>query len=122
MKPPIIAILSRPCVPDNTICVYRLKYGSRYFYVGAAKCLNKRVSGHIVTLKRGLINGFKLPSFTGRDTIYFEILEIVDDINNLSEREQYYLDLHKNKSGSLNTTRESSSLYKLRKKNNRIKK
>lgn len=110
-----IRILSRPNVEPETMCVYRIRYGNFHFYIGAAKCLNKRIDGHIVTFKQGKVNGRTLPNISPRAAIKVDILELVYDISLLAEREQYYLNLNKNKKGCLNNTKSSRTKYRIRK-------
>ena len=63
-------------------------------YVGSAQKLNYRLWNHKHRLTKGTHANKILQNFVnkyGIDAIYFEILESVD-INNLIEREQYYID------------------------------
>ena len=63
-------------------------------YVGSAQKLNYRLWNHKHRLVKGTHANKILQNFVnkyGISTIYFEILESVD-INNLIEREQYYID------------------------------
>ena len=63
-------------------------------YVGSAQKLNYRLWNHKHKLIKGTHANNILQNFVnkyGIDSIYFEILEIVDVIN-LIEREQYYID------------------------------
>lgn len=66
-------------------------------YVGSAQKLNYRLWNHKHRLVKGTHANKILQNFVnkyGISTIYFEILESVD-INNLIEREQYYIDFLK---------------------------
>lgn len=113
MKDRELLIVSRPNVPKDTACVYMIKLGSRFYYIGATKCLNERVNGHILNLKRGKINDQKIPILNGRDTFLIEILELVNDINLLQEREQYYIEKYRGRRGRLNSPK--NPLYRCRK-------
>lgn len=64
-------------------------------YIGSAKKLNYRLWNHKHRLTKGNHANNILQNFVnkyGIDKIYFEILEKVENIDNLLEREQYYLD------------------------------
>lgn len=63
-------------------------------YIGSAQKLNYRLWNHKHKLIKGTHANNILQNFVnkyGIDTIYFEVLEAVE-INNLIEREQYYID------------------------------
>lgn len=65
------------------------------YYIGSAKKLNYRLWNHKHKLIKGTHANNILQNFVnkyGIDTLYFEILEKVENIDNLLEREQYYLD------------------------------
>lgn len=64
-------------------------------YIGSAQKLNYRLWNHKHKLIKGNHANKILQNFVnkyGINTLYFEILEKVEDINRLLEREQYYLD------------------------------
>ena len=64
-------------------------------YIGSAKNLRKRFTKHMFCLKTKTHHS---PHFQnawdkyGEDDFIYEIIEFVDDLNNLLNREQYYLD------------------------------
>lgn len=64
-------------------------------YIGSAQKLNYRLWNHKHKLIKGNHANKILQNFVnkyGINTLYFEILEKVEDISSLLEREQYYLD------------------------------
>lgn len=65
-------------------------------YIGSALKLNKRRNRHLRELRKNNHHSIKFQrSFNkyGENNFEFSILEYVTDINNLVEREQYYLDI-----------------------------
>jgi group I intron endonuclease len=76
------------------IYIIKLKKGN-YFYVGSSQYLNKRKLHHLSHLKRQKHCNKKLQNvFNKHKDFKFEILEYCQ-IENLVEKEQYYLDLLK---------------------------
>jgi group I intron endonuclease len=72
-------------------------------YVGSAVDLKKRKWSHLGQLKRKNHHCAHLQNFAnkhGIDTLYFEVLEYVEDKDNLIEREQFYLSNIQNKFNS----------------------
>lgn len=64
-------------------------------YIGSAKVFEKRKADHLNRLKNCKHHSIKLQNSYnkhGKDNFKFEILEEVDDINKLIEREQYWID------------------------------
>ena len=65
------------------------------FYIGSAKNFYYRAASHKSSLIKGKHPSPQLQMFVnkyGVVSLIFEIIEIVDDLNKLTEREQYYLD------------------------------
>lgn len=64
-------------------------------YIGSTKNISERKLQHLYLLKMGKHHATKLQSFVnkyGIDCIYFEVIELVESINELKNREQFYLD------------------------------
>ena len=84
---------------NSQACVYRiLNTATGECYVGATTHIHNRSLCHKSFLKNGNHPNKKLrESFNkyGWEHFRLEILELVNDINTLSEREQYYCDLLK---------------------------
>jgi len=62
-------------------------------YVGGTKNLRKRKSGHFSTLKRKVHKNNELQrayDIYGKENFVFEVLELVEDANNLNEKENYW--------------------------------
>lgn len=80
-------------------CVYKISSNSTgRFYVGSAKSFSLRKSGHLCDLRKKRHRSVFLQRHYdkyGIDDLNFEILEIVEDVNLLLQREQFYLDLLK---------------------------
>lgn len=67
-------------------------------YIGSSKSIRSRVKKHISLLSRGKHENKHLSSSVyknGLNNFTFYVLEVVQDIDKLFEREQYYLDLHR---------------------------
>lgn len=98
-------------------------------YIGSALNLNRRKYHHFYFLKNGNHdNSYLQRSFNkyGIENILFWVLEIVNDKNNLIEKEQYYLDLfqgyyygvynlRKNAKNNLGMQHSKESIEKMRK-------
>jgi group I intron endonuclease len=68
------------------------------FYIGSAKSFDTRWKKHkfdLIANKHHSIHLQNAWNKYGSENFIFEIVEIVDDINNLIIREQYYMDLYK---------------------------
>lgn len=64
-------------------------------YIGSAIHVNYRKNVHFCQLKKNNHHSIHLQRFFnkyGKDSLRFDILEIVDDIDILNQREQYFLD------------------------------
>ena len=64
-------------------------------YIGSAKNLRKRFTKHMFCLKTKTHHSLHFQNAWykyGEDDFIYEIIEFVDDLNNLLNREQYYLD------------------------------
>lgn len=79
-------------------CVYVIKnIINEKCYVGSAYHFNNRKYAHEWKLRKGIHINTILQNFVnkyGENSIYFEILEKVDDVVELIKREQYWIDNH----------------------------
>lgn len=79
-------------------CVYVIKNTiNEKCYVGSAYHFNNRKYAHEWKLRKGIHINTILQNFVnkyGENSIYFEILEKVDDVIELIKREQYWIENH----------------------------
>ena len=83
----------------------------RRVYIGSAVILIRRYKKHLERFERGT-NNKKLQSFHntyGTDDLRFQLLELVDDINDLVTREQFYIDKYKSYKKGFNTFSKADS-------------
>ena len=77
-------------------CIYKISnLINGKIYIGSAADFNKRKSNHLRQLNTNSHHSKYLQNSwnkNGPEIFSFSILEVVDDINNLLEREQHYLD------------------------------
>lgn len=76
--------------------IINLKNNNRY--IGSSKNINKRKFRHFLDLKNNMHHSLYLQrayNKYGKENFKFNILEIINDINILYKREQYYIDIFK---------------------------
>ena len=95
---------------ENNVCIYGLKcpeknIGGIYIirntindkvYIGSAMSFNNRFNGHKSDLNNGKHNN-RLQNFVnkyGIETLIFDVIEIIENKENLIEREQYWIDYY----------------------------
>jgi group I intron endonuclease len=75
--------------------IYQINIGDG-FYIGSAISLTKRRNQHFSDLRASRHANIHLQrAFNKHGSIYFEIVEIVEDVARLIEREQFYIDTMK---------------------------
>lgn len=81
----------------NTSGIYIIKNKiNGKFYVGSAVNIKNRWYNHVKTLKENIHKNRRLQNAWnkyGEQNFQFEILELVDDINDLINKEQYWIDI-----------------------------
>ncbi len=105
-----------PYIPyDPFPCVYKLKLGLGYFYIGSTINLNRRIDTHLSNIKTGRrdIEPYLSPLST-RHTVSVEILEEVKDYGLLIETEQFYIDKYIDSSRCVNISKKSGVTSKLK--------
>jgi hypothetical protein len=96
-------------------CVYMVRIGSTKFYIGATKDLYGRIQSHVSRLNKGYIGSHYMPQLRKDGMIVrFEVLETVDNVERLGEREMHYLDKFRDDVRCIN--RDCKRPYKARKK------
>jgi group I intron endonuclease len=85
------------------------------FYIGStSQGFLKRFKQHLYILKKGKsvqrYNQWMVRDYRLCDNFIFEVLEVVEEINKIQEREQYYLDLYFNKDNCYNMCPEANGV------------
>lgn len=80
--------------PFKEMGIYKIKcMKNRKVYIGQSVNMSKRLIEHIRELDKGAHSNRKMQSSYdkyGRDSFYFEILEVVEDRGDLTKREKYW--------------------------------
>jgi predicted GIY-YIG superfamily endonuclease len=79
---------------ENFAAIYKFTLDNGFFYVGGTKKIAKRMSQHRAHIRDGNHADNVMKAVEGCNTMTFEILERVDDLSILGEREDYYLKLY----------------------------
>ena len=81
----------------NISCIYKITstVHPERFYIGSAVCFRKRKNSHISYLSRNVHHNPQLQNHVnkhGLADLQFEVVEAIDDVSCLIEREQFYID------------------------------
>lgn len=76
--------------------VYQIKCNEKVYVGSTTGSFSRRWNEHLSRLRRG-VNGnqYLLNAFRkyGKESLHFSILEVVENLESVIEREQYYIDL-----------------------------
>jgi group I intron endonuclease len=93
--------------------VYKISLGSRCFYYGSSQDLNKRKMQHLNSLKNQKHYNIAMQrAWNKYESFEFEIVEECE-IENLLNREQFYLDLYFDNKHNLNINKKADSILGL---------
>ena len=82
-------------IKETIAGVYVIKTLSGFMYIGSSENIKRRFGQHISCLKKGVNHNSPLQAYYnefGKDSLTFEVLEYVEDVSQLLDREQFWID------------------------------
>lgn len=99
---------------ENFAAVYKFTLDNGFFYIGGTKKILNRIGKHRAGILDGTHAGDVVKASTGCRTITFEILERVENLSILGQREDYYLKLFWGDTLLLNRAKSANGGFKRR--------
>ena len=82
---------------NNIPCVYKIIIDNDKFYIGGTIKYQARMMKHLSDLRNNKSHCIKLQrayNKYGKEKMHFEIIEIVNDLSNLADREKFWIDYY----------------------------